>query len=208
MVHPRVDCTVVLAPNITICSGDVRFQWTIFSEAAAVFSQYVDCSCCPLQIQKLARSVQVFGIVTRLDALREVCHSRQWVDPFVFLCQFLGKTATLDHDLLYGFFGMIDFDGRLDQSPPYDLSVRDVYTDFTRWYLQAQNNCECAVFIALTLASVKSRYADLPSWVVDLTIFEEASNLHVAFTTSAQILWVMKNSELYIYPRNWNVARE
>lgn len=90
---------------------------------------------------------------------------------------------------------MLDFEGRLNQNPRYDPSVREVYTDFTRWYLRAVNRCDCARFMALSLASVKFRYADLPSWVVDLTIFEDVSYLHTAITTFAQILWLMNKSE-------------
>lgn len=82
---------IVLAPDITICVGDVRFQWAILSEAATIFVQHTARSCCPLQIAKLARSVDTFGIVCTLDALHEVCHSDYVIDPFVFLCQFIGK---------------------------------------------------------------------------------------------------------------------
>jgi hypothetical protein len=91
-------------------------------------------------------------------------------DLFTMRSRFTGRKASLAVDLLYGLLGVAK--SAYNIIPDYSRSVKDVYTDASKRFLQAYAPSQ--TFWIFIYSAIKNRYPELPSWAVDWTILESS----------------------------------
>jgi hypothetical protein len=175
-------------PEVLVFFGWTMMPLDMISEVSSIWQSHVMRGCCAIRLQNLRQelgplSLQFFS----LESVRKICRSKNPVNILLLRSTLTGKLATLDHDHLYGFFGLIQANSVFTLTPKYDLPVEEAYMGFTRSYMNTENLCDCGSLVALALAFVKLRYPGLPSWAIDFTMFERAE--HEGLTAFTNILF-------------------
>lgn len=174
----------VLAPARYICMAGWLLPFTTLEWAANAHSRHSNRSCCYERLRTLRSDIWAFPL-NEIRHLSTLSQERVASEDFLELrASFTGKRASLDHDLLYGLLGMLQLDNQI--VPRYDRPVEEAYINFSRQMLQIPTSCDCTAFASFAFTSVRARYSDLPSWVIDHTIFEDERILST--TTYAKIL--------------------
>ncbi|KAF9893958.1 hypothetical protein FE257_008929 [Aspergillus nanangensis] len=75
--------------------------------------------------------------------------------------------ASEDLDQVYALLGLASKEQEI--IPDYNSSVKQVYTDFCGQYIQHTSS-----LLVLAFAGIRSKYPDLPSWVIDWTVVESS----------------------------------
>ncbi|KAH6619018.1 heterokaryon incompatibility protein-domain-containing protein [Boeremia exigua] len=163
----------VLPPQVSLCIGSAILPVELLYNATAVFYSHVRSACCLKNILKRVRFTPVFGNVASLRHIRKAVASNSDLDYFVLRHALAGRKASLDHDLLYGILGLNPLQTDDLVLPDYDRPVTETYIEFSSKYVSSRSGCDFNKFAAFTHAPLKSRYPDLPSWVIDHTLYED-----------------------------------
>lgn len=170
----------VLAPKVSVSIGSILMPMNLLFGGAVIWCMHSTRMCCPMLSKKLLEFEPVINTLQALCSIRHLSQSAFEFDFFTLRPNLIGKRATLDHDLVYGLLGLIDSESSALVIPAYDRSVEEVYTEFSRGYFQSSKSNDYQLFAAFAFASAKSRYPNLPSWVIDHTTFEDSSQSSLA----------------------------
>lgn len=163
---------VLLPPSVQMRIGSSTFSFVSISSFINVLGNHLKDGCCTTLAYMCSMDWNAFGYCSEINSARSVWHAGiPFVNLFAYRALFMGRKASLDVDLIYGVLGLF----QSDITPRYDWSVEDVYRDVSRKFLQAPAVCDCYGFAAFGLTATKTRYAHLPSWVMDWTSLETQS---------------------------------
>jgi hypothetical protein len=164
---------VVRAPQSTCLIANVGFPFQALQTACAVSFKHFKNECCAdlkLRIIIMQMSLLMHTSVNLYNAAKRLRH-KQTMDIFLIRLELPGRKASLDVDLVYGVLGLTT--KTLGITPDYNLPADVIFTNLSKTYIQSLSLRSS--FWIFAFAPLRNRYPNLPSWVIDWTIFDNMS---------------------------------
>lgn len=165
---------IALAKNVHIAYGNVVMNWeSLLLCVSSLRNSRLIGSMSPasrhgvdVTLETFATSTKHLGTISSIADARRAYHLGERMSISDALARLEGFAATIPHDNIYGFLGLVDILPNFLQSPGYEVPVEQLYARITKHLLRATKN---PLVLQFAGSGFPKRLEGLPSWVPDLS---------------------------------------